>query len=175
MEIDFENLPPGRHPSERVIDSCIYRAADHYELNPLVLKAVRRQEAGKVGMANRNTDDTYDLGVMQLNTTNLDKILRNFPQISAYDLIYKACVNVFVGAWFLKGRIDRANGDVWRGVGNYHSGTPHLHHAYREKVQDHYRKIREEYLSAKQSRAPQAASRQAPRRRSNVIGIYQSQ
>lgn len=166
MDIDFENLPPGRHPSERVIDSCIYRAADHYKINPLVLKAVRRQEAGKVGMANRNTDGSYDLGVMQINTINLPQISRKFPDVSALDLIYRACVNVFVGAWFLKGRIDRANGDVWRGVGNYHSGTPHLHKIYLDKTQDHYRAIQKEYST-------NARKHRATSRRPTVIGIYQ--
>lgn len=175
MDIDFDNLAPARHPSERVVDTCIFRAAEQYKLNPLVLKAIRRQEAGKVGMANRNTDDSYDLGIMQLNTINLPTIQNNFPKISPYDLIYKACINVYIGAWFLKGRIERAGGDVWKGVGNYHSGTPSLHDKYVEGVKRHYRKVRAEYINKKRAALSENGKAHSySRRQPKIIGIHRT-
>lgn len=175
MEIDYDSLPAARHPSERVVDTCISRAADHHKLNPLVLKAIRRQENGKVGMANRNSNGSYDLGIMQLNTINLEAITRQYPRVSPYDLVYKACVNVFIGAWFLKEKITQAGGDVWKGVGNYHSGTPHLHKKYLKSVQEHYRDVRREYLEARRAgRKSNTRQRSSEhRKKPAVIGIYQ--
>lgn len=175
MEIDYDSLPAARHPSERVIDSCIFRAADHHQLNPLVLKAIRRQEAGRVGMANRNSNGSHDLGVMQINTINLDNIRSHYPKVTPYDLVYKACVNIFIGAWFLKEKIKNANGDIWKGVGNYHSGTPHLHKKYLSSVQDHYRDVLKEYFEEQASKNPRTSLSSSSRKKQAVIGIYQTQ
>lgn len=164
MDLDLDNLPKVTRPSEKVVEACVSRAARYYQINPMILLAVRNHEAGQVGMANKNSNGSYDMGVMQLNTINLSLIQENFPKITAKDIIFKPCVNVFIGAWFLKSKIDGAGGDVWKGIGNYHSYTKKYHDIYVAKVVKQYKKIRNKYLSPQ----PKAQPKKTP----TVIGIY---
>ena len=47
---------------------CIFTAAQTYSVPPTVILGVLNVEGGKVGMASSNTNGTYDLGPMQINT-----------------------------------------------------------------------------------------------------------
>lgn len=115
-------------PRER---QCLSSAATRYHLPPLVLKAVLLTEGGWRGLRKRNTNGSYDLGPAQINTIHLPELRRY--GVSETQLTYDVCVNLFVAAYRLRFEINRA-GDFWRGVGNYHSRTPHLSHAYQERV-----------------------------------------
>lgn len=131
-------MPPERH--EVVITQCIEQAAADYKLNPDLLRAIRQVEGGKVGMRSRNTNGTYDLGPMQINNGVWVPTFKAFG-ISERDLQNDPCVNVYAATWILRNEIARADGDVWRGVGNYHSRTPRFHVRYRDKVKAAFARI----------------------------------
>ncbi len=114
-----------------VTEACIIQTAERFDLPILLLEAILEVEGGTVGEVSKNTNDTFDIGPMQINSIWLQEFA---PYVSPSQILYNGCVNVQIGAWILRSNINRAKGDFWKGVGNYHSGTPHLHRKYQEKV-----------------------------------------
>lgn len=111
---------------------CILEAAQCFQINPLVIKAIIWQESKNRQQAlNRNKNSTVDVGVMQINTVHF-KALKNLG-IDETQLRENRCANVFSGAWILKQSIERY-GYTWEGIGNYHSKTPVHHDKYVKKI-----------------------------------------
>lgn len=50
------------------------------------------------------------------------------------------CFNIYIGSWILAHSIRKEKGDVWEGVGRYHSATPKYKYRYIEKVKKVYNK-----------------------------------
>lgn len=139
------NLPDPVDPPASAVHQCVEYAAQGYGVHPFVIMAVLQVENGKIGTVSKNSNGSYDLGLMQLNTINLPAISSEFPGVTWREVTYSPCVNIGVGTWFLSERIREVNGDVWRGVGNYHSKTPKYHRRYLNKVQSKYRDIVAKY------------------------------
>lgn len=118
--------------------NCINQAAIIYHVPAALILAVIKQENGRNGQAVKNTNGTYDYGVMQINDIWL-------PKIATYgytknDIQYDACKNVLVGTWILGKSIVEGD-DIWRGVGNYHSHTLRHNLSYRTDILKNYQKI----------------------------------
>ena len=111
--------------------SCIHQAAVAYQVPAKLIISVLKTENGRVGMANKNKNGTYDYGPMQINSVWLVTI--NKYGYTAHDIQYNACDNVNVGTWILAQKIDGED-QVWRGVGDYHSGTLSINDRYVSKV-----------------------------------------
>lgn len=109
---------------------CINQAAISYHVPASIIVSVIKIENGRNGLAVKNENGTYDLGVMQINTSWL-KQLQHYG-ITKEMVQYDACVNVTVGAWILAKGIAKSEG--WVGLGNYHSATPKYNLRYREKL-----------------------------------------
>lgn len=111
---------------------CINKAAVAYYVPATMIISVLRTENGRVGMAKRNKDGTYDYGPMQINSRWLSKVAPyGYTKV---DIQYNPCVNVAVGAWILSQSIASGQ-NLWSGVGDYHSHTPGLNEPYQQKVQ----------------------------------------
>ena len=111
---------------------CIVEAAQCFQINPLLIKAIIWQESRNRQQAmNHNTNNTIDVGIMQVNTVHF-KALKSFG-IDEVLLRDNSCANVFSGAWVLKQSIERY-GYTWDGIGNYHSKTPVHHERYVKKI-----------------------------------------
>lgn len=122
---------------------CINQAAIIYQVPAKLIISVLAIEGGTVGMASPNKNGTYDYGPMQINTIWLKKIE---PYGYTREKIqYDPCANVMVGTWILSTNI-ASSPDLWRGVGGYHSYTPHLNQAYQYKISNVY-KLLSTYLS----------------------------
>jgi hypothetical protein len=134
------NLPDPVPVPPHVMEYCVNYAAAAYEIHPMVIQSVIDVEGGKVGTVSKNSNGTYDLGVMQINTVNIDEIQGVFPTVTLGSLIYSPCTNISVGTWMLVKRINEA-GDLWKGVGNYHSKTPKYHNRYMAKINKAYRRL----------------------------------
>lgn len=113
-----------------VTEHCITETSKRFSLPEMLLKSVLAVESGKVGEIRLNKNGTYDIGPMQINSSWLDKFK---GYITKEDILYNGCTNIQVGAWILRYNIDKA-GNVWQGVGNYHSQTKDKHNVYRDKV-----------------------------------------
>jgi hypothetical protein len=134
------NTPPPYSPTASQVNMCIKFAADKYAVNPLVIKAISVVEGGKVGTFSKNTNDTYDIGIMQINSIHLADIKRTFPKVGAYELAYNPCVNISIATWILKQRITETK-NFWTGVGNYHSKTPDKRNTYLRKLYPVYKEL----------------------------------
>jgi len=141
---------------------CIFTAAQTYVVPPSVILGILNVEGGRIGQAVRNTNKTYDLGPMQINTIWVPA-LASFWGVRPAEALRlvrdDACINIGVGAWILRTKMNQT-GSLTQGIAYYHSGTPSLGHNYRKKViraMERYRLVRrpEDLLaSARRSRNP---------------------
>lgn len=114
--------------------ACWEQAAQKYGVNVHLLHAIAKTESSLNPSAiNRaNSNGTYDVGLMQINSTWLPR-LRQFG-IQEKDL-YEPCVSIDVGAWILAHNI-RQFGNTWAAVGAYNTPNPtrglqYAHRVYR--------------------------------------------
>lgn len=128
LSFDFHGVPI----------ECINQAAIRYYVPATLILAVIKAEGGRNGMARKNTNGTYDYGVMQVNSRWLNKIK---PYgYTARDLQYSPCKNVEVGTWILSQSIAEAAA-LKKGIGYYHSHTEHLNQKYHQKVSKLHQEI----------------------------------
>lgn len=110
----------------QVLAACLLFAAHTYQVPPQALLAIMHVEGGHVGQAVADTNGTYDLGPMQVNTTWVPKLARIWETDNAtamHRVRDNGCVNVHVAAWILRQRVNET-GNLYRGIAAYHSYTP---------------------------------------------------
>lgn len=143
------SLAPGR------VHDCLNRAARHFKLPSLLLRAIAQTESGgdpkAVNRANRN--GSYDVGLMQINSSWLPTLAQ--WKVAEKDL-YDPCISAYVGAWILADNMARL-GPVWRAVGAYNARTPSLQLRYVKRVQKQL-----EILSRNQALTRNPAAAQLP-------------
>jgi len=104
-------------------------------VDPAMLVILLQVEGGSLGRTSRNSNDTHDIGPMQVNTIWVPRLARRWnttPQAAFLALRDSFCANVEAGAWILRLALDDADadGDFWKGVGFYHSRTPEYRERY---------------------------------------------
>lgn len=114
--------------------TCWAQASAKHKVPVKLLKAIAKTESNFNPRAfNRNTNGTYDVGLMQINSWWLAK---NAPLgrmgISKADL-YDPCLNLHVGAWVLRQNFNKF-GTNWRAVGAYNASTEYKRVNYAKKV-----------------------------------------
>lgn len=140
----LSGLPEPTTPPEAIMDFCFNHAGKDYGINPWVLKAISRVEGGKLGTVSKNSNGSFDLGPMQINTINLPEIKNKFPGVSWIEITYQPCVNVYAAAWLLRRHMDTTD-DKWLAVGKYHSKTPKYRDRYLDKVKKEYNALVSKY------------------------------
>lgn len=111
---------------------CFDLAAEKYGVDAQLLKAIAKVESNfNQGAINRNKNGSYDVGIMQINSSWLPT-LSKFG-VTEERLAKDACLNVEVGAWVLKGNIQTL-GKTWKAVGAYNSPNGTNQQIYAEKV-----------------------------------------
>ncbi len=116
--------------------ACLFMAAQTYSVPPAVLVGIMHVEGGKIGQQVKNTNNTYDLGPMQINTIWI-------PELAKYWKVSEStakkwvrddgCINVAVAAWILRKNVDNS-GSLYKAIAHYHSRTPKFGSKYRKKV-----------------------------------------
>lgn len=135
------DLPPNL--PEQVV--CSIQASEQYDLAPEIVLSVAQAEGGHVGQWVKNTNGTYDVGVMQFNTAYL-KSLEKFG-ITPDHVAGKGCFPYKLASWRIKKHITEDEGDLWTKVANYHSRTPRFNAIYRDKL-IHFAKEWQSWLKA---------------------------
>ena len=106
--------------------ACWEDAAQRYGVSPQLLYAMARVESGlnpaAVNNSHRKSTGTYDIGLMQINSSHLPRLARH--GISEADL-YDPCTNVQVGAWLLADTFSRY-GVSWESIGAYNAACTQL-------------------------------------------------
>ena len=121
--------PAASPPESRMamVTDCINAAATAHRLPPGVLMILLNVEGGKLGRVSQNTNDTVDIGPMQINQIWIPAVARHWRaglEATRDALLNSFCANVEAGAWILRTGIDEARGDFWEGVAFYHSHSP---------------------------------------------------
>jgi len=133
----FEVELPDRIPAH-----CIRDSSSAYDINPLLMLAVLKVESnGRTGIVAKNTNGTDDLGPSQFNSDSWAKVLIVKYKIPREALIHDMCQSVRALGFALRTEINAAGGDLWKGLGNYHSRTPKHHEKYKALVWGAYRQM----------------------------------
>ncbi|MDD2762094.1 MAG: lytic transglycosylase domain-containing protein [Methylomonas sp.] len=120
----------------KILAACLMLAAQTYSVPPAVMVGILQVEGGGIGQQVRNTNGSYDLGPMQINTIWVPQ-LANYWGVdqgtAARWVRDDACTNMGVAAWILRGHMDET-GSLSTAIAHYHSRTPSKGYTYRAKV-----------------------------------------
>ncbi len=114
--------------------TCVLEAARYYDIPSNALLAIISTERGKNGHKMLNTNGTYDLGHMQINTSTFAREIAPMG-FSVEDAQWRGCLNIYMGAYLIKKHLVRTpNADFWDNLANYHSKTPTHHARYKSNL-----------------------------------------
>ncbi|WP_460134759.1 transglycosylase SLT domain-containing protein [Pseudomonas sp. S1_E04] len=122
---------------------CWEETARRYDIEPELLQAIAAVESGyrADAMNHANRNGTRDIGLMQINSIHLPRLLK--LGITEERLLSEPCLSVDVGASILAEFIRRF-GYNWTAVGSYNVGTgagperDALRRRYAEKIWARY-------------------------------------
>lgn len=98
-------------------DGCVEQAATWADVHPTLLRAIAWVESrGNSRALNWNRDGSYDVGLMQINSTWYHRGLKPW-----WGSLGQPCVNVAAATWILKQCME-TYGYTWNAVGCYHAG-----------------------------------------------------
>lgn len=125
--------------------ACLIQAAELQNVPPAVLLTIQQVEGGKVGEVSRNSNDTYDIGPMQINSIHIDEIantaFKGDKKAAEERLLNDGCYNAFVGAYLLRKALIKENNNLFEAVGRYHSGTKKYKTRYQSKFIEKFKEI----------------------------------
>lgn len=116
--------------------ACLMLAAQSYQIPPAILVGIYHVEGGKIGQQVRNTNGSYDLGPMQINTLWMPQLAKhwNVSEGTAKRWVRDdPCTNVQVSAWIFRQNWDQA-GSLTKAIAWYNSRTPSIGRRYLHKV-----------------------------------------
>ena len=99
---------------------CVQDASAKFGVPAIAIWVLLDVEGGKVGEVSWNSNGTYDIGPMQINSSWL-KSLAKFG-ISDQELRDNLCLNIGVGSWIFAKELDRHK-SLPKAIAFYHSPT----------------------------------------------------
>ena len=148
----------------QMIKGCLTAAADVYRLPSAVLVVLLNVEGGSLGHVSQNTNDTVDIGPMQVNQIWIPQVAAHWRATSSATYLAlrdNFCANVEAGAWILRRGLDEAHGDFWLGVGYYHSHDPEHKATYLRSVLTQVLRLRAKAEKAQTPQPPTSPSTRA--------------
>ena len=136
--------PPGQDGAA-VLRGCLRVASRVNGVPPAVLLMLLQVEGGRLGEVSGNRNGTVDIGPFQVNEIWLPAVAQHWgmPVAEAFPILRdNFCGNADAAAWILHGALADAHGDVWDGVGRYHSARSDLQAAYLRRVLAAARRLR---------------------------------
>ena len=124
--------------ASKILAACLMLASQTYSVPPAVLVGLYKAEGGKVGQEVLNTNGTYDLGPMQINTIWMPDLAARWgvSETTARKWVRDdACTNVGVAAWIFKSHLNET-GSLSQAIAHYHSRTPRHGTRYKSRVID---------------------------------------
>lgn len=145
--------------------ACLMIAAQTYQVPPQVLVGILHVEGGHIGQQVPNTNGSYDLGPMQINSMWVPQLAKNWgvDKRTAWKWVRDdGCTNVNVAAWILRGHLSETK-SLSLAVAHYHSRTAWRGANYKRKVVEVMRK--KGLLAAADAAATAAKAPKAPAKR----------
>ncbi|EBJ5114668.1 lytic transglycosylase [Salmonella enterica] len=125
---------------------CFDRAGVYYHIDSDLLRAIALQESGlNQNATGINHNGSIDVGLMQINSQHA--YFLESHGVNMQSLKQDACLNIFVGAYFLSEGFKRW-GRNWNAVGAYNAGfkndSDHIHKRYKysKRVYQYYVEIK---------------------------------
>lgn len=126
--------------------NCVAWTAWQFELPEELLYSIIYVEQGPLnGRCTNNSNGTQDCGPAQINDVRLKELSRF--SLTKNDIRSEPCRNVWAMGYLLRREIEKANGQIWRGVGNYHfhySVSQTIHNNYIRKVKKAWKRLNDE-------------------------------
>ncbi len=122
--------------ASKILAACIMLAAQTHNVPPALLVGIYKAEGGTVGQQVKNTNGSYDLGPMQINTIWLPELAKQWgvEKDTAHKWVRDdACTNVDVAAWILRKHITETK-SLSQAIAHYHSKTPKYGNKYKKRV-----------------------------------------
>ncbi|MCB9963421.1 MAG: lytic transglycosylase domain-containing protein [Rhodospirillales bacterium] len=119
-----------------VFAACLLMAAQTYAVPPAALVGIYQVEGGRVGQEVRNSNGSYDLGPMQINTIWMPQLAKKWKVSEERAKKWvrdDPCTNAGVAAWILKGHLKETH-NLSQALAHYHSKTPQFGSKYKKKV-----------------------------------------
>jgi hypothetical protein len=116
--------------------SCMVLVASFYKLPPRALPSIQAVEGGAPGLVRTDSNGTQDLGVMQVNSTWIEPLVRVThltPAAVRIRLITDPCFNIAAAGAILSLYLGETH-DLLQAIGDYHSHTPVLNQTYQHQV-----------------------------------------
>lgn len=115
---------------------CFDEAGAQYGINPQILRAIAKVESNYNPRAiNRNTNGTYDFGVMQINSIWAASLGKE-----RWNALGDPCTNIKTGGSILAGCMKKY-GYTWEAIGCYNSQTPNKRDKYAKMVFNQLQRI----------------------------------
>lgn len=128
-DVAYKEPPMDKYES---LKDCLAWTAYQFNLPEELLYSILYVERGSInGKCERNRNGTQDCGPAQINDVRISE-LRQF-KLSKNDIKSKPCHNIWAMGYLVRREIEKAGGNIWTGVGNYH-----FHYSVNQKVHDRY-------------------------------------
>lgn len=139
---------------------CVTHAAQTFGVPELPIWVILDVEGGTVGKVSQNTNNTYDIGPMQINSIWL-KHIAPFG-ITERQVKNDLCMNIYVGTWIFTKELERHK-TLAKALAYYHSPTPKHQHRYLGLIQKAINRRlaklqKEKSVAASRSGSPKASS-----------------
>lgn len=108
---------------------CVFAAAKTYSVPPPLLLSLISAEGGSVGKTTPAGNSTYDLGLMQINSTwvpQLTTIWSVTPETAWHRVLDDACLNLGIGAWILQTSLAAKPTDLRGAIAIYRASAHHI-------------------------------------------------
>ncbi len=115
--------------------SCSIAAGLKFNVPIDVLLAISSIENGNINTISKNKNNTYDYGVMQINSTYIKDLNKKYNLNLKYqDFLTGDCFSFDVAAFKIKEHIKNDSGDLLTRIAMYHSKTYKYNERYKKKL-----------------------------------------
>ncbi len=129
--------------------SCSIAASVKFNVPIDVLLAISSIENGNIDTISKNNNNTFDYGVMQINSDYIKDLNNKYNLNLTYqDFLKDDCFSFEVAAFKIKEHIKNDSGDLLTRIAMYHSKTYKFNEIYKHKLID-YCKYWSDYLNDK--------------------------
>lgn len=103
---------------------CIVQSASDYEEPPELLLAIIKVESGGRATSHTNTNGSEDVGITMINNRSWLPNLKRQYGVDPDEVRNNPCQAIRAMAYIVRVEVNGCGGDLWCGVGRYHSRTP---------------------------------------------------
>jgi hypothetical protein len=136
LEAIAKSMAPTSRETVEISEKCLTRVSKHFSIPEVILETFLKTEGGYPGHIRENSNNTVDVGPMQINSIHWEEIYYKF-NISPIDIRFNGCINLMVGTRIIRSRLDeegREDIGNWKQLitvlAKYHSKTEVHNKAY---------------------------------------------